>query len=119
MCLQWPRHSREHLALIQEVCSLKQVLSISEVKQLIDARYRNSNAEKADVFNDFNSLISSKNKEAVNNTLEALCSIEENDTLALSKLALDLASTANAYITIAKRILFLNKLYQENKKEQE
>ena len=45
MCLQWPRHSREHLALIQEVCSLKQVLSISEVDRLLDTLNTNTPLE--------------------------------------------------------------------------
>ena len=30
------KYNREHIALIEEVCTLKQVLSIAEVKQVID-----------------------------------------------------------------------------------
>ena len=43
------KYNREHLALIQEVCTLKQVLSIAEVKQVIDERYKKNDIVNADV----------------------------------------------------------------------
>lgn len=107
------KYNREHLALIEEVCTLKQVLTIAEVKQILDDRYKTNDAIKQDIFNNFKDLVNEKNHEAitfVNNSLE---NIENNDLNELTNLALNLACTANAYITIAKRILFLNKLHKD------
>ena len=110
------KYNREHIALIEEVCTLKQVLSIAEVKQVIDERYKKGEVDNAEIFNSFNALVTSKNKEAINLTKEALENIDENDLTSLTNLAVNLACTANAYITISKRILFLNKIFQEQLK---
>lgn len=109
------KYNREHLALIEEVCTLKQVLSIAEVKQVIDERYKKSNSTNADVFNSFKNLVAEKNNEAIEEVTKALEEIDTNDLNSLTNLAVSLACTANAYITISKRILFLSKLYQEQK----
>lgn len=114
------KYNREHLALIQEVCTLKQVLTIAEVKQVIDERYRKENVEKDVVFNHFKARVTEKNKEAIAITKNLLDSIEQNDLRALTDLSVDLALTANAFISISKRILFLNRLFQqeqENRKK--
>ena len=42
-----------------------------------------------------------------------LKNISENDTSSLTNLALDFALTANVYINVAKRILFLTRVYEE------
>ena len=110
------KYNREHIALIEEVCTLKQVLSIAEVKQVIDEWYKKGEVDNAEIFNSFNALVTSKNKEAINLTKEALENIDENDLTSLTNLAVNLACTANAYITISKRILFLNKIFQEQLK---
>lgn len=114
------KYSREHLALIEEVCTLKQVLSIAEVKQVLDERYHCDGATNEEVFNNFKTLVTKKNQEAISTTKELMQSIEDNDLPKLTDLAMSLALTANAYISVSKRILFLNRLYQEeisNKKK--
>lgn len=114
------KYNREHLALIQEVCTLKQVLTIAEVKQIIDERYRKEDANKEDVFNTFKNLVNEKNKEAIDLTKSLLSQIEQNDLTALTDLSVSLALTANSFINISKRLLFLNRLYQqeENRKKE-
>lgn len=107
------KYNREHLALIEEVCTLKQVLTIAEVKQIIDERYRKDDVDKELVFNNFKDLVNEKNQEAIELTKASLANINENDLTSLTDLAVNLALTANSYISISKRILFLNKLYQE------
>lgn len=116
------KYNREHLALIQEVCTLKQVLSIAEVKQVIDERYKKNDIVNADVFNKFKDLVNEKNNDAILYTKELLKNIDENNLNDLTDLAVNLAITANAYISISKRILFLQKLYENdlaNKKTNE
>ncbi len=116
------KYNREHLALIEEVCTLKQVLTIAEVKQILDERYRKDTIAKEEIFNTFKELVNHKNKEAIESTRSRLDTIEMNDLKGLTDLAMDLALTASAYISISKRILFLNKLLQEqqeNKKNKD
>ena len=114
------RYNREHLALIEEVCTLKQVLSIADVKQIIDEKQRKDEVDHALVFIDFRQLVNEKNKLAINEAKEILNDVEDNDLARLTDLATNFAVTANAYINISKRILFLMKIYQdtlENKKK--
>ena len=113
------KYNREHMALIEEVCTLKQVLPIADVKQIIDVKHRTDNVDHAEVFNNFKDLVNEKNKQAINIAKDALNNIENNDLNALTNLACELAVTANAYITISKRILFLKNVYEEAIKEQE
>ncbi len=111
------KYNREHLSLIEEICILKQVLSIAEIKEIIQNRY--SNQSYIDVFNEFKDLHSKENKAAVEYALNGLSKIPNNNTEDLTKLSLDLALKANAYITISKRILFLTKLFLNQDKENE
>lgn len=114
------KYNRKHLALIEEVCTLKQVLTIAEIKQIIDELYQKENIVMDEAFNSFKDLVSEKNKEAIHNTTEMLNQIEDNDLTGLTNLAVDLAVTASTCISISKRILFLNKLFleqQNNKKK--
>lgn len=111
------KYNREHLSLIEEICILKQVLSIAEIKEIIQNRY--CNQSYIDVFNEFKDHHSKENKEAVEYALNGLTKISDNNTEDLTKLALDLALKANAYITISKRILFLTKLFLNQDKETE
>lgn len=116
------KYNREHLALIEEVCTLKQVLSIAEVKQVIDERYRKEEKPNDEVFNHFRELLTLKNNEVIDIAKRTLEKIEANDLTALTDLAVDFALSANAFIIISKRILFLNKLFQEqqeNKNEKD
>lgn len=108
------KYNREHMALIEEVCTLKQVLSIADVKQVIDEKHKKDDVDHAEVFNNFRELVNEKNKIAVNEAKEILKDVEENDLAKLTDLAANFAVTANAYINISKRILFLMKIYQDS-----
>ena len=109
------KYNREHIALIEEVCTLKQVLSIAEVKQIIDEKHRKDNVNHDEVFNNFRELMNEKNKIAISEAKEVLNNIEENDLEQLTDLALNFAVTANAYINISKRILFLKRIFEDTK----
>lgn len=105
------KYNKEHLALIEEICTLKQVLSIAEVKQIIDSEYKDATV-KAEIFNKFNRLNNEKIDSSVEEAFKHLNDIEENDTQALTELAMDFAMTANTYIQISKRILYLIRAYE-------
>ena len=106
------KYNREHLAAIEEVITLKQVLSIAEVKQILNERYKD-NPEKGEIFNSFNELQTEKITSIVNEAFKHLNDIDDNDTKALIDLALDFSLSAVAYINIAKKILFLTRVYDE------
>ncbi len=109
------KYNREHLALIEETCSLKQVLSIAEIKQILDTQYKDGN--KASAFNEFKNLHSVEFDKAINECEEELKNIDKNDISKLTNLALELAVSANAKITISKRILFYLMKYEAIQKE--
>lgn len=111
------KYSKEHLALIEEICTLKQVLSIAEVKQILDKSYDNEN--KNDSFNHFNELNSEKTSNVVSEVFKLLNDVDENDYSKLNDIALEFAVTANCYINIAKRILYLTRAYERIDEQQE
>ena len=112
------KYNREHLALINETCSLKQVLSIAEIKQILDSEYKDT--PKNEAFNSFKNLCKDEFNKAMAFTKDKLENVtSDNDIEALTKLALELSITANAYITIAKRILYYNKKYIDMKEIKE
>lgn len=112
------KYNREHLALINETCSLKQVLSIAEIKQILDSEYKDT--PKNEAFNSFKNLCKDEFNKAIAFTKDKLEDVtSDNDIEALTKLALELSITANAYITIAKRILYYNKKYIDMKEIKE
>lgn len=111
------KYNREHLALLEEVCTLKQVLSIAEVKQIIDSTYKlGTNNEQA--FNDFQEKCTTANHKATDFTKDKLTDVPNNDTNKLNELALELSLIANSYISIAKRILYFTKHYDNMLEEQ-
>ncbi len=105
------KYNKEHLALIEETFALKQVLTISEIKQILDTTY--ALEDKGEAFNKFKKLFTIKNDEACMTAKTALKNAKDNDKADLTEIALSLATTANAYITIAKRILFYLKKEEE------
>ena len=117
------KYNREHMALIKEIMILKQVLPLTDVKQILDLKYRsNDDTDYQEVYNNFNNLVNEKNKVAINEAKEALANIEENNLEQLTDLANNFALTAMSYINISKRILFLKRIYelmQEENKTQE
>ncbi len=104
------KYNREHLALLEEVITLKQILSIAEIKQIIDTNYKDSN--KSDVFDEFVVKYKEANQKASNVCKDKLASISNNDVKGLNHLALELSLISNAYITIAKRILYYTNHYE-------
>ena len=104
------KYNREHLALIEEICTLKQVLSIADVKQIENDRYQDATA-KGEIFNEFNRLNNEKIEVSVSEAFKKLNDIDENDSSALIALATEFALTANAYINISKKILYLTSRY--------
>lgn len=111
------KYNREHIALIEEVCSLKQVLSITEIKQIFDELYKDVNI--LEPFNTFKDEAKKNTVMAAQETLLNLENIEVNDMTKLNTLALNLALKAQSYITVAKRILFLTRHYQAMLLEEE
>ena len=105
------RYNREHIAALEEVCTLKNVLTISEVKQILDQRYKNHPA-KGEIFNEFNETYNDKIQAAVNESFVKLNQLDINDLDGLINMALDFTLTSNVYMSIAKRILFLTRIYQ-------
>ncbi len=119
------KYNREHLALLEEVCTLKQVLSIAEIKQIIDSTYA-KNKNNSLVFTDFQEKLDSANKDAIEFAKAKLENIDNADTAKLDELALELSLIATSYISIAKRILYYTKYYsllledeEENTKKKE
>ena len=114
------KYNREHMALIKEIMILKQVLPLTDVKQILDLKYRsNDNTDYQEVYNNFNNLVNEKNKVAINEAKEALANIEENNLEQLTDLANNFALTAMSYINISKRILFLKRIYELMQEENE
>lgn len=112
------KYNKEHLAAIEEVITLKQVLTIAEVKQILDGSYNFSDS-KLEAFNEFNSSNNEKIATVVDDAFKNLNNIDDNDTQSLIKLALDYALSANAYINVAKRILFLIRVFELTNKNSE
>ncbi len=112
------KYNREHLALIEEICTLKQVLSIADVKQIENDRYQDVTA-KGEIFNEFNRLNNEKIEVSVSEAFKKLNDIDENDSSALISLATEFALTANAYINISKKILYLTSRYANIEKAKE
>lgn len=109
------KYNKEHISSIEEVITLKQVLSLAEVKQIEDIRY-DGVVKRADTFNEFNKVNKEILDEAVKDTFEKLNKVKDNDKLALSKLAMEFALISNSYLHIAKRILFLIRVYEDLEK---
>lgn len=108
------KYSREHISKINETILLKNVLTIAETKQILDNEYEC--ISKSDVYNSFKELSEEKYNEVADKAIKEIDEINDNDTATLNNLALRLATEANAYITIAKRILYFTKKYEDMKK---
>ena len=77
------KYSKEHLAVIQEVCTLKQVLSIAEVKQVLDKTHK-PGQENPESYNEFNLMNSTTTSNVVEETFKRLNDVDDNDIEALS-----------------------------------
>lgn len=111
------KYSREQLSLLNELIYLKQVLSLPEIKQILDVEYKDSEYKV-----EYNKYLDVNNKsfdEVIKETKNSLKSCKENDEKDLTDLALRLAAKANAYATVSKRILYLLKLLTHIKEQNE
>jgi hypothetical protein len=97
------KYNKEHIALILEICLLKKVLNISDIKQIFDINYNNTDFRET--YNDFAKNINDKLHSLSSDVNQKIENIDTNDQNALINLALDLSLSANIYTLIAKRIL--------------
>ena len=97
------RYNKEHIALILEVCLLKKVLSISNIKEILDASYKDEDFTKT--YNKFVTDVATSLHEVSDLAKDKLDNIDTNDQKALLNLALSLGLKANAYILVAERII--------------
>lgn len=104
------KYNREHLALLEEVCTLKKVLSIDEIRQILKITYEDKN--RLDVFNSFNDLFTKHLDNAVVEAKRAIGNAKSDDS-SLTDVALNMSLIAFSYITIAKRILYYIKLSEQ------
>lgn len=111
------RYSKEHIALILEVCLLKKALSISNIKNILDSNYKDT--DFANTYNDFAKASSDTLHNVAENTLKSLKEIEANDQKALLDLALKLGLQANANMLIAERIMDYIRIQNTLKKTDE
>ncbi|MGL4949777.1 MAG: DUF1836 domain-containing protein [Anaeroplasmataceae bacterium] len=108
------KYNKAQLSQINEIHALKQILTIAEIKQIFDTEH-NDETTSNDYYNEFINLNKLKNEEVINETKTIMDDLETNDITGLTNLALNLAITANSYITISKRILFYLKKYEDIK----
>lgn len=99
------KYTKKHLATLEEVSTLKSVLSINEIKQILDIKYDTDDNSK--VFNEFKNLFSKSLKDVSSQTNTMLEGVQTNDKLKLTDIALRHAIKACAYIQVSKRILYL------------
>ena len=111
------RYSKEHIALILEVCLLKKALSISNIKTILDSSFKDTDFNNT--YNDFAKDSSKTLHKVADDTLESLKNVETNDQKALLDLALKLGLEANANMLIAERIMDLIRIHNTLKKDDE
>ena len=111
------RYSKEHIALILEVCLLKKALSISNIKTILDSSFKDTDFNNT--YNDFAKDSSKTLHKVADDTLESLKNVETNDQKALLDLALKLGLEANANMLIAERIMDLIRIHNTLKKDNE
>ena len=97
------KYNKEHIALILEICLLKRAINISDIKQILDSNYQNS--DFMETYNDFANKATEILHSVSVDTNTKLAEIETNNQNELLKLALELSLVANANVLIAKRIL--------------
>ena len=97
------KYNKEHIALILQICLLKRATNISDIKQMLDALYQNS--DFLETYNDFATKATETLHDLSEKTEEKLANIETNNQNELLKLALELSVVANVNTLIANRIL--------------
>ncbi len=111
------KYSKEQMAELIEIIYLKKVLSISEIKQIINTTYETTDKEKA--YNEYVDIKKQATKKAVQDAKIQLNDIDYKNKDAVINASLDLAAKANAYAIISKMLLHMQNLldYSETKDE--
>lgn len=106
------KYSRDHLAILQVICMLKQVLSIQDISFLLNESLQNR--DKSELYNSFGAAQTAALKEVC----ERVLSTAPQGETELNNLAIELSIEANARRTAAERILCELALQKERNKEQ-
>lgn len=105
------KYSREHIAMLQVICMLKQVLSIQDISTMLKTMLENNN--ESELYNNFGVAQSAALKEVCERVLDAAPKGEAE----LNQLAIELSIEANARRTAAERILSELAAQKERNKE--
>ena len=105
------KYNKSHIALILEICALKKVLSIHQIKALFDEQFKDNKFNEG--FNKFKEIEDAYINQIANETLNTISKTSENNIDALNDLALDLAIKAQVNLAISDRILFYVQKYKE------
>ena len=106
------KYSREHLAMLQVICMLKQVLSIQDISAMLKMLLENH--DESEMYNSFGVAQSSALKEVCKRVLATTPQGEEE----LNQLAIELSIEANARRTAVERILSELAAQKEHDKDQ-
>lgn len=109
------KYNKEHIALILQICLLKKAMNISDIKQIFDINYNNTDFRET--YNDFTKNVNNQLHSLSEDVNKKVDNIDTNDQNALINLALDLSISANIYTLIAKRILHYIELQNSLKEE--
>ena len=98
------RYTKEQISELLEIIYLKQVMALPEIKQILNVEYK---YDPVSAYTKYLELKKESTKKALTDTRNKLANCSVNSIDDLTSLALDLATKANAYATISKRILYL------------
>jgi len=93
------KYSREHLAMLQVICMLKQVLSIQDISAMLKTTLEDH--DESQLYNSFGAAQSAALKEVC----ERVAATAPQGEAQLNQLAIELSIEANARRTAAERIL--------------
>jgi DNA-binding transcriptional MerR regulator len=106
------KYSREHLAMLQVICMLKQVLSIQDISSMLKTMLEDH--DECELYNSFGIAQSAALKEVC----ERVTATTKQGEAKLNQLAIELSIEANARRTAAERILSELAAQKERDKEQ-
>lgn len=107
------KYAREHLAMLQVICMLKQVLSIPDISAMLKTMLESNDA--SELYNNFGTAQSAALKEVC----ERVLSTAPKGEAEMNRLAIELSLEANARRTAAERILSELAEQKERDKENE
>lgn len=106
------KYSRMHLCYLIIICMLKQVLSISEIRDLVQAQLEHS--EISAVYNDFCTM----QEQSLVLTLTEVTAISADSDLSFSDMTLRVAVHSNVNKMIAERMIDIRQPPKEHKKKE-